>query len=220
MRIGVPLPGAALAVVAVILCGCSGEGAAGDPVAATGQVTVAPDSAPEPTTADSAPDPAPPDPAPPDPAPPDPAPPDPASPDPAPPDPAAPEQAPPDAEEAEGEAAQEAVPVTASPMAVACADVVAGLNDVVVTYEGLALAEGAGGGDRVAAAAEMRAAWQRARAAADRMGAGLPEAAAPALAAATALHDGLGTRATLDESDADPWRDAREALQRWCRARG
>jgi hypothetical protein len=105
-------------------------------------------------------------------------------------------------------------------LAVACADVVAAMTEAVMSYETVALAEGGGGGDRRGAAAEMRTAWQQARAAADRVGAGLPSAAAPALAALTALHDGLGTRDVLDESDADQWREAREALQRWCRARG
>jgi hypothetical protein len=147
---------------------------------------------------------------------PEPAPPDPAPPDPAPPDPGAVR---PDAGEPE-EVAPVPASVTSSPMAVACADAVAALTDAVTAYETEALAEGGGGGDRAAAAADMRAAWERARAAVDRMGAGLPGAAAPAMAAVTALHDGLGTRSTLDESDADPWRDAREILQDWCRAQG
>jgi hypothetical protein len=92
------------------------------------------------------------------------------------------------------------------------------MTEAVISYEVLALAEGAGGGDRRATAADMRAAWQQARTAADRMGDGLPSAAGPALTAITALHDGLGTREVLDESDADSWREARENLQSWCRA--
>jgi hypothetical protein len=107
-----------------------------------------------------------------------------------------------------------------SPVVAACADVVDALTDAVARYEVEALSEGAGGGDRTAAASDMRTAWQRARDAAARGGAGLPGAAAPALAAVTALHDGLATRETLDESDADPWRDARETLQAWCRGQG
>lgn len=103
-------------------------------------------------------------------------------------------------------------------MAVACDGVIEALTDAVIGYETLALAEGGGGGDRAAAAAEIRAAWHRAQQAANRMGAGLPSAARPAMAAVTALHDGLATREVLDESDADPWREAREELQSWCRA--
>jgi outer membrane biosynthesis protein TonB len=210
----------ALAVV-LVLCGCSTRDG-NDPLADTSQVTEVPRPTPaQPTDADAAPpDPAPPDPAPPDPAPPDPAPPDPAPapPDPAPPDPAPPPPNPASVEAAAPEAAaQEATAGTESPMAVACADVVAAMTEAVMTYETLALAEGGGEGDRVTAAAEMREAWHRAQDAADRMGAGLPQAAAPALTALTALHDGLGTRAVLDESDADPWRAAREDLQSWCR---
>lgn len=203
MRIGGSPFGRALAGLAVlILCGCTAEGG-GDPVADTSRVTVAPE------------------PAPPDPAAPDPAAPDPAAPDPAAPDPAAPDPAAPRADAVEEpmltEAAQEAT-VTVSPVAVACADVVAAMTDAVISYETVALAEDGGGGNRTAAAAEMRAAWDRARAAANRDG-GLAAAAAPALVALTALHDGLGTRETLDASDAGPWRTARESLQNWCRAR-
>jgi hypothetical protein len=101
-------------------------------------------------------------------------------------------------------------------MAAACAEVVAAMTEAVMSYEAVAMAEGAGGGDREAAA-EMWAAWQQAKAAADEMGAGLPSAAAPALTALTELHDGLGTREVLDASDADQWREAREELQSWCR---
>ncbi|MGK5168871.1 hypothetical protein [Geodermatophilus sp. CPCC 205761] len=189
--------GPVLLATALALCGCSGEESAGEPVA-TVLVTVVPEPA--------APDPAPPDPAPPDPAPPDPAPPDPGA-------------VHPDAGEPE-QAAPVPASVTSSPMAVACADAVAALTDAVTAYETEALAEGGGGGDRAATAAEMRAAWDRAWAAVYRVGAGLPEAAAPAMAAVTALHDGLATRPTLDESDADPWRAAREDLQDWCQAQG
>jgi hypothetical protein len=182
----------ASALVVAVLCGCSGETV--DPAAGTSAATAAPDPA--------SPDPAPPDPAPPDPAPPDTA-----------PDPAA-------VAAAESEEAARAASVTESPVVVACDDVVEALTDAVARYEVEALSEGAGGGDRAAAAADMRAAWQQAWAAADRGGAGLPGAAAPAMSEVTALHDGLATRATLDESDADPWRDARETLQDWCRAQG
>jgi hypothetical protein len=177
-------------LAALLACGCSDENAADAPVAEASSA--------------AAPDPAPPDPAPPDPAPPDPA------------------AADPEGVEAaeRAEAAQAAASVTVSPIAVACDDVVAALTDAVLSYEVVALAEGGGGGDRLSAAAEMRTAWSRAREAADVVGAGLPAAAAPALAAVTALHDGLGTRATLDESDADAWREAREGLQDWCRAQG
>ncbi|MFW3170830.1 hypothetical protein [Geodermatophilus sp. CPCC 206100] len=108
--------------------------------------------------------------------------------------------------------------MTVSPMRAACADLVQALTDAVAAYEVAALAEGGGGGDRSASAARMRTAWRQAEAAAARGGAGLPAAAAPAMAAVTVLHDGLATRATLDESDADRWRDAREDLQDWCRA--
>ncbi|MGY1636005.1 hypothetical protein ACI78V_05035 [Geodermatophilus sp. SYSU D00742] len=198
MRSRGPLVGSALAVL--VLCGCSAEDPTASPAAGT-----------SPATADAAPpDPAPPDPAPPDPAPPDPAPPDPAPPDPAP-DPGA-------VAAAESEEAAREASVTVSPTAVACADVVDALTDAVARYEVAALAEGGGGGNRAAAAAEMRTAWRRAQEAANRVGGGLPAAAAPAMAAVTVLHDGLATRVTLDESDADQWRDAREALQEWCRA--
>jgi hypothetical protein len=103
-------------------------------------------------------------------------------------------------------------------MAVACDDVIAAMTEAVISYETLALAEGGGGGDRTATAAEMRTAWYRAQEAADQMGAGLPSAAQPAMAEITALHDSLGTREVLDESDADPWRDARDELESWCLA--
>jgi hypothetical protein len=116
------------------------------------------------------------------------------------------------------QSAQAAASVTESPMAAACAEVVAAMTEAVMSYETVAMAEAAGGGNREAAAAEMRAAWQQAKAAADGMGAGLPSAAAPALTALTALHDGLGTREVLDASDADQWREAREELQSWCQA--
>jgi hypothetical protein len=204
MRTRGPLLGPVLVVL--VLCGCSGEDV--DPAAATSASTAAPDPA--------SPDPAPPDPAPPDPAPPDPAPPD-TAPDPAPPD-TAPDPA--AAAAAASEEAARAASVTVSPVVAACDDVVEALTDAVTRYEVEALSEGAGGGDRTATAADMRAAWEQARAAADRGGAALSAAAAPAMTEVTVLHDGLAVRVTLDESDADPWRDARETLQDWCRAQG
>ncbi|MGY1661854.1 hypothetical protein ACI78Q_11615 [Geodermatophilus sp. SYSU D00705] len=185
----------ASALVVLVLSGCTGE--AVEPAAGTSPATAAPEPAP--------PDPAPPDPAPPDPAPADPAPADPA------PDPAA-------VAAAESEVAAREASVTVSPVVAACDEVVEELTDAVTRYEVEALSEGAGGGDRSAAAADMRAAWQQAEDAAQRGGAGLSAAAAPAMAAVTVLHDGLAVRVTLDESDADPWRDARESLQAWCRA--
>ncbi|NEK57902.1 hypothetical protein GCU56_08465 [Geodermatophilus sabuli] len=212
--------GPALVVAALLLCGCAALEGEGRLVAGSSRLTVVPAPAPfdrSPSAPASSSAPAPPDPAAPDPAAPDPAAPDPAAPDPAAPDPAASDADGVDA--ADLEEAAEAATVTESPMALACADVVGALTDAVVRYEAVALAEGASGGDRTAAAADMRASWQEARAAADRVGAGLPAAAAPALTAVTVLHDGLATRAILDESDADQWRDAREALQDWCRAR-
>jgi len=214
MRSGGRRPTWALAVV-LVLCGCTAR-SGDDPLADTSRVTAVPRSTSGgPTDADRAPpDPAPQDPAPPDPAPPDPAPPDPAPPDPAPP---APDEAAVEGGRPAGDA-QEAASDSESPMTMACDGVIDALTDAVISYETLALAEGGGGGDRTAAAAEMREAWHRAQAAADRMGAGLPSAARPAMAAVTALHDGLGTREVLDESDADAWRDAREELQSWCRA--
>jgi hypothetical protein len=196
-----------LAVAAIlVLSGCTGVDAEGELVADTSRLTVVPEPA--------APDRPPGSPAQADPAPPDPAPPDPAAPRPASPAPGAVEEA------AQEEAARAAAADAASPMAVACAEVVEALSDAVVSYEVVALAEGGGSGDRTTAATEMRAAWEQARAAADRGGGGLPAAAAPAMAAVTGLHDGLATRATLDESDADAWRDAKEALQDWCAAQG
>ncbi len=197
--------------VALVLCGCTARHDE-DVLADTSRVTEVPRSAPPvPSGADKAP----PDPAPPEPAPPDPAPPDPAPPDPAPPDPAPPAPKGDAVEEAERD---DAAPDSESPMENACDDVVAALTEAVISYEMLALAEGGGDGDRTSTAADMRAAWHQARTAADRMGAGLPSAAGPALSAITALHDGLSTREVLDESDADPWHDARENLQSWCRA--
>ncbi|MBB3082256.1 hypothetical protein [Geodermatophilus sabuli] len=189
MRTRGALLGPVLAVL--VLCGCSGEDGSGDPVADPSPATVAPDSAP-------------PDPAPPDPAPPDPA-------------PRAPEPDPAAVEAAAAEEAAEEASLTVSPVVAACADVVDALTDAVTRYEDVALAEAGGSGDRADAAADMRAAWQQAQEAATRGGGGLPTAAAPAMAAVTDLHDGLATRTTLDESDADPWRGAREALQDWCR---
>jgi len=211
----------ALAVV-LILCGCTSR-SGDDPLADTSTVTEAPrPTSATPTDADP-PTPAPPDPAPPDPAPPDPAPPDPAPPDPAPPDPAPPDPAPPAPDEAAVDGgpsgdAQAAASDGESPMAVACDDVIDAMTEAVISYETLALAEGGGGGNREATAAEMRTAWYQAQEAADRMGAGLPSAAQPALTEITALHDGLATRQVLDESDADPWRDARDELESWCLA--
>jgi outer membrane biosynthesis protein TonB len=222
MRSGGRRPTWALAVV-LVLGGCTSR-SGDDPLADTSQVTEVPrPTSAGPTDADP-PDPAPPDPAPPDPAPPDPAPPDPAPPDPAPPDPAPPDPAPPAPDEAAvDEAAPEGNSQAAasdgeSRMAVACDDVIGDMTEAVISYETLALAEGGGGGNRPATAAEMRAAWHRAQEAAEQMGAGLPSAAQPAMTEITALHDGLATREVLDESDADPWRDAREELQSWCRA--
>jgi hypothetical protein len=196
---------ASVLAVALVLCGCSVRDG-DDPLADTSRVTEVPrPTSAHPTGTDR--------------APPDPAPPDPAAADPAPPDPAPPVPDP-EAVEAAGleEAGQAAASVTVSPMTVACDDVVTAMTEAVMSYETVALAEGGGGGDRTAAAADMRAAWDRARATAGRMGGGLLSAAGPALAALTALHDGLGTREVLDESDADPWRNAREDLQSWCRA--
>ena len=67
-----------------------------------------------------------------------------------------------------------------APVAAACADVLDALTDAVIRYEVAALAEGAGSGSRSAAAAEMLAAIERARAAASSQ-AGVPSAAAPAI---------------------------------------
>jgi hypothetical protein len=190
---------AAVALATVSGCSLDPEPAGRQTVAVTtATVTVtAPVPAAEPT-------PVPPDtvPAQPDPAPaqPDPVP---AQPDPAP--------APP--------AAAPADP-TPSAVAVACAAVDDELTDAVIRYEVQALAEdGPGGGDRAAAGRDMSAALDRARQAAGTVP-GLAEAAAPAMAEAAALRDGMATRPELDEEDAEPWRDARDRLEAWCEGQG
>ena len=161
--------------------------------------------------------------------------PDPAAPDPAAPDPAAPDPGAPDAAESErasgarayahaesgsGSAAAVAGAGSGGPVARSCDEVVDALTDAVARYEVAALAEGAGAGDRLSAAAEMLAAVERARReAATQAAAGLPAAAGPAVATVIELHDGLGTRGVLDEDDAAGWRAARDRLESWCASR-
>jgi hypothetical protein len=109
---------------------------------------------------------------------------------------------------------------TLSATALACAAVEEELTDAVIRYEVQALAEeGPGGGDRAAAGADMDAAVQRARVEAGTVS-GLAAAAAPAMAEAVALRDGLAVREDLDEEDAEAWRDARDRLEAWCEERG
>lgn len=104
-----------------------------------------------------------------------------------------------------------------TPVAAACADVLEALTDAVIRYETAALAEASGSGSRAAAAADMLALIERARAATGSQ-AGVPSNAAPAINAVIALRGGLDSRETLDEEDAAPWRGPRDDLQGWCSA--
>jgi hypothetical protein len=187
-----------IVLVAVALPGCHADDEDTRAVSASARLSEPPGATP------AAPDPAPaaPDPAP---APPDPA--------PAPPPPA------PRQDETfplPGALAAEE-PVT--PVAAACADVLEALTDAVIRYEMAALAERSGSGSRSRAAAEMLALIEDARAAAGSQ-AGVPSAAAPAIDAVIVLRGGLGSRPTLDEDDAAPWRGPRDDLQAWCSAQG
>ena len=157
------------------------------------------------------------------------------APDPAAPDPAAPDPGAADAAESErasgarayahaesgsGSAAAVAGAGSGGPVTRSCDEVVDALTDAVARYEVAALAEGAGAGDRLSAAAEMLAAVERARReAGTQAAAGLPAAAGPAVATVIELHDGLGTRGVLDEDDAAGWRAARDRLESWCASR-
>jgi 2-oxoglutarate dehydrogenase E2 component (dihydrolipoamide succinyltransferase) len=197
-----------IALVAVGLPACHADEDT-QAVSSSTQVSEAPDAtSATPDPAPAAPDPAPaaPDPAPAPPAP-DPAPaapvPDPATQE----DPTLPLSGAPAAEE----------PVT--PVGAACADVLEALTDAVIRYEMTALAEASGSGSRSAAAADMLALIERARAAAYSQ-AGVPSAAAPAINSVIALRAGLDTLATLDGDDAAPWRGPRDDLQAWCSAQG
>jgi hypothetical protein len=113
---------------------------------------------------------------------------------------------------------------TPSAVAVACDQVEEALIDAVARYEVLALAEdGLGSGDRTAAWTDMGEAMDRAALSAGTVPGlaagtvpGLAAAAAPAMAEVAALRDGLAFRTTLDEDDAEPWRDARDRLEAWC----
>ena len=178
----------ALVVVALPACQLGERDTQG--ASSSAQVSTSPDATP------AAPDPAP---AAPDPAP--------AAPDPAPAPPANGVTLPvPGARDA-GE--------STTPVAAACADVLEALTDAVIRYETAALAEASGSGSRSAAAADMLALIERARAAASSQ-AGVPSAAAPAINAVIALRGGLDSRGTLDEEDATPWRGPRDDLQTWC----
>jgi hypothetical protein len=190
-----------IALVAVVLPACHADEDT-QAVSSSTQLSEAPDATP------AAPDPAPAAPAAPDPAP--------AAPDPAP-APPAPDPAPRDDATLPlpGARAEELM----TPMDAACADVLEALTDAVIRYEMAALAEASGSGSRAAAAADMLALIERARAAAGSQ-AGVLSAAAPAIEAVVALRGGLDSRPTLDEDDAGPWRGPRDDLQAWCSAQG
>lgn len=208
-----------VALVAIALPACHAADEDTQAVSSSASVSRSPDAMPvgsDPAPAVPDPAPAAPDPAPaaPDPAPaaPDPAP---AAPDPAP-APPAPDPAP----------AREATPPlpgaraagdSTTRVAGVCADILEALTDAVIRYETAALAEDSGSGSRSAAAADMLALIERARAAALSQ-AGVPSAAAPAINAVIALRGGLDSRVTLDEEDAGPWRGPRDDLQEWCSA--
>jgi hypothetical protein len=136
-----------------------------------------------------------------------------AAPDPA---PAAPDPAPAAPDPAAPPPMTVAAVRTPSAVGLACAAVEEAVIDAVARYEVQALAEdGVGGGNRTAAWSDMGEAMDRAVREAAAVP-GLAAAAAPAMAEVAALRDGMAARTTLDEDDAEPWRDARDRLETWC----